>query len=208
MAIDVDLRSWLPELGDDDNWDDIFAIDLGRWRPELHPRDSHGRFRNSWRLPDAAMAQVERLLRGFNPPPLRSDRHAASYLKGQRGPRSKKQQEALDYFLSRAGNEDIQSTLRGGYDPRRPEPQSARIAELDGMMRPLEHDLILSRVLGPDAFGLPPERLGEVEEWTGRRVNDKGFSPMNAGTAYPVSGPHIEMRVLVPKGTKAIILSL
>ncbi len=205
MAIDVDLTSWDLAPADDDDWS-IFAIDLGRWKPELHPRDSHGRFRNSWRLPDAAMSQVERLLRAFNPPAFRSDRHAASYLKGQKGPRSKKQQEALDYFLSRAGNEDIQSSLRTGWDPKDPNGPSERVRDLESMMRPLEHDLILSRVMGPDAFGLPPERLGEVEEWTGRRVSDKGFSPMNAGTAYPVTGPHIEARILVPKGTRAIIV--
>lgn len=72
------------------------AIDLGRWKPELHPRGSKGRFRNGWGLSPKAMAQLDKLLAGFNDvPTLRSDDHAASYLRGQVGPPRTPKQKAL-----------------------------------------------------------------------------------------------------------------
>lgn len=204
MAIDLGSpRTWSPEPSFDV---DQFAVDLSRWKPELHPRDSKGRFRDKWGLTPAAVKYVEQLLARFNPPPFRSNEHAASHLKRRKKPRSKKQQEALDYFLSREGNEDIQSSLRAGMDPGKPVGPTAQVRELDQMMAPLEDDLILSRVIGPDAFGLPPENIAGVEEWSGQRIMDLGYSPMNLGDAYPVGGPHVEMRILVPRGTRAIIV--
>jgi ADP-ribose pyrophosphatase len=145
---------------------------------------------------------VDRLLANFtDTPPLRSNEHAASYLRTQAPPkRSDRQKEAIRKFLSREGNENIQSTLRA-HDKPTPD-----IKELDGMMVPLEHDLVLSRVVGPDAFGLRGEDMAGVEEWNGQKLMDYGFSPYNIGDAYQIAGPHIEMRVLVPKGTPALIV--
>jgi len=177
----------------------------GQWKPDLHPRDSHGRFRDKWTLSPKARQIVERILAGFDPVELKSDNHAASYLNQHKKPRSKGQEATLDYFLTREGNEDIQSSLRAGLDTKRPSTQGTRVRDLDGMMAPLDNDLILSRVVGPDAFGLPPERIGEVEEWTGKLIDDLGYAPTNIGTPHPIEGPHIEMRILAPRGTKAIV---
>jgi hypothetical protein len=147
------------------------------------------------------MADVDRLLAAFtHTPPLRSNAHAASFLRQQAPKRSERQKAVLKKFLTREGNENIQSTLRAG------DKDTPDIKDLRGMMVPLEHDLILSRVVGPDAFGLRAEDMDGVEEWSGQRMMDPGFSPMNIGDAYQIAGPHIEMRVLVPRGTPAIIV--
>lgn len=177
-----------------------FAVDLGQWKPNLHPRDSKGRFRDKWGLSPAAASYVDRLLARFNPPTLGSDKDAESHLLKRKPVRSVEQKAALQRFLTRDGNENVQSTLRANDEPTKD------IRALDGMMAPLQDDLIVSRVFGPDAFGLSPEQIDGVEEWTGKRVLDAGFSPTNVGTAYPVAGPHVEMRLLVPRGTKAIVV--
>src|ERR1041385_1536139 len=53
----------------------------GEWgsRQELlHPRDSHGRFRNSFKVPENVIAFLER----FNPKTFASDQDAANFVKG------------------------------------------------------------------------------------------------------------------------------
>ena len=174
---------------------------LTQWRPEDHPRDSKGRFRTKWGVPKGAKDAIEKMLQGFESKDFPDDKAAAAHLRAMRKKaRSKKQQDALDYFLTPEGNVDIQSTLRAG---GRDTPQ---IAAIRSMFEPLQEDLLVTRVMGPDAFGLPPERIGEVEEWTGKRADDLGFMPTNVGTPHVVSGPHVTMSMVVPKGTRAIVV--
>lgn len=186
-------------------------MDLSVWNPVDHPRDRNGRFRDKWGLSPRAKGIFARLISGMNarggPMSFRNDAHVQSYLDGQsrRSRRSKQQQASLDYYLSPAsegrdaGWTDINSTLRAGSD------DSPVIRHLDSTMEPLEHDLILTRVMGADAFGLRPEQLEDVEEWTGKLVTDQAYQSMNAGTPYPIQGPHVTLSVLAPRGTKAII---
>jgi 8-oxo-dGTP pyrophosphatase MutT (NUDIX family) len=187
----------------------VLGSQLAQWKPNLHPRDSHGRFRDTWKIPEGAARAIESLLRRFDNVDFTSNGHAAYYLDRtakRGGVYDDKQKKALEYFLSPEGNTRIQRELRSGKNAEGLKGYPPEIATLRGMMRPLEEDLLLTRVVGPDAFGLPPERIHEVEEWTGKQFDDLGFSPYNIGTPYPVDGPHITISAMVPKGTPAIIV--
>lgn len=170
------------------------------FRPEEHPRDSHGRFRDKWGVSGAAKALIDRILNAFKPATFRSDDHAQSYLDSIAGKkkRSPRQAASLDYFTS-DGWGDIQSSLRAGND------DGPQIADLDAMMEPLPHDVLLTRVVGADAFGLTPETIGQVEEWTGKLVSDKAFAPSNIGTPLQVEGPHVTISFVAPRGTRAVV---
>lgn len=174
---------------------------MAGWEPNLHPRDSHGRFRDKWGISEAGKKLIQGILKHWNSPTFKSDEHAAAYAQqlAKKKKRSPEQQASIDYFMTKEGNADIQSTLRVGKDDL---PQ---VRNLDEMMTPLPHDVILTRVLGPDAFGLPPERMGEVEEWTGKLIFDHGYAPTNLANPHEAPGPHITMSILAPHGTKAVV---
>jgi len=184
------------------------AFDAAQWKPELHPRDRKGRFRDKWGLSKPAQARIDRILGIFNPfggATFRSDAHIASFLnieqkkQRKRKPWSTRQQASLDYYTT-DGFDDIDSSLRAGHE------DSPQVRDLDSMMEPLPQDMVLTRVVGPEAFGLPPERMQEVEEWTGKLATDKSYQSMNAGNPLPTQGPRVTMSIVAPKGTRAVIV--
>ncbi len=169
------------------------------FRPELHPRDSHGRFRDKWGLPAAAKKLIDGIVNAFKPMTGSSDQDLEAKLGVHAGKskRTPKQKAALDRFTSN-GFAPVQADLRA----KKP---NADATEMQSMLEPLPEDMLLTRVVGPEAFGLNPQRIGEVEEWTGKLVADKGFAPTNVGTPFQVGAPHVTMSIMTPKGTPAII---
>jgi len=166
----------------------------------LHPRDSHGRFRNTWKMAAGVVEKLLATLSSFNPKTFASDQEAGNYVYGlsrsnrhltNRGP-------AIDRFLK--GYSKVNADLRAG----KPNGDAATI---DKGMSPLPDDLILSRVVGPEAFGLTPQNVGQVEELTGKLISDKGFSSTNIGTPMPHGAGQITMSIATPKGTKALVPS-
>lgn len=177
----------------------------GEWgtREEfLHPRDSHGRFRNSFKMSGAAIEKISTLLEGFNPKTFPTNEDAAKYANGiaaskQRGPRANKLMERL-----LANYPQMNAKLRARDD------SGPDIAAMDASMAPLPDQVILSRVVGPEAFGLKPESIARMEEYTGKLVADRGYSSTNIGT--PLAGgqaPSITMVIAVPAGTRAVVPS-
>jgi hypothetical protein len=185
------------------------ALDLSAWNPLDHPRDRLGRFRDKWSLSPAAKRMFQNVMRRFAPAEFRSDNHMSAFFRPKADRRarrrSREQQASLDYYMSPTSSEgmpgwaDVNSTLRAGSQDM---PQ---IRHMDSMMEPLEDDMILSRVVGPDAFGLTPEQMAGVEEWTGKLISDKAYISTNYGSPMPMQGPHVELRILAPKGTRAIM---
>jgi ADP-ribose pyrophosphatase YjhB (NUDIX family) len=178
-----------------------FAIDLSAWQPQLHPRDSHGRFRDKWGLQPAAKKLIDKILAHFSPASFKSDDHAQSYAEtlAAKAKRTPKQKDSLDYVTTVNGWDDVESTLRAG------STDSPHIHAMDQMMAPLQNDVLVTHVMGPDSFGLPPERIGEIEEWTGQLISDKGFMSTNLGNPMAVDTPHVTMYMVVPKGTRAVV---
>jgi hypothetical protein len=167
--------------------------------PAQHPRDSHGRFRDKWGLSAAAQKLISGIVGAFKPMTGSSDEDLQAKLDVHAGKKKRdgKAKAALDRFTSN-GFAPVQADLRAG-------KANADAKEMDSLMEPLPEDMVLTRVMGPEAFGLPPGRIAEVEEWTGKLVADKGFAPTNVGTPFAVGGPHITVSILAPKGTRAII---
>ncbi len=183
------------------------AVDVANWKPELHPRDSHGRFRDSWKLSAIATRIVDGILKSFNASEFKSDKHAEGYLRRVKvRPRSKRQNESISYFYSPEGRDSISSALQAGYDPRESLGPSAQIKDLDDMMEPLPHDMLLTWVGDGSQFGLPPERLDEIEEWTGKIVTSKDFTATNLTTPETVPQSHVTWSILAPHGTRGVVV--
>jgi hypothetical protein len=72
----------------------------------------------------------------------------------------------------------------------------------------LPDDIIVSRRVTPEAFGLTPETMGldegGIEDFTGKLIGDRGYGSTNIGTPLG-QNTGILMTVAVPKGTQAII---
>jgi hypothetical protein len=166
----------------------------------LHPRDSHGRFRNTWRMPQGAADAIAKFLDSFNPKTFGSDSEAQNWVHNE----SRKNRlntnagSAIDNFVK--GFSNVNANLRAG----KADPQAAQM--LKGAA-PLPNDLILSKTVDPTAFGLEPGNIANVEELTGKLIHDPGFTSANIGTPNTPTGPgpHIQMTIATPAGTKAII---
>jgi hypothetical protein len=161
------------------------ALDLSAWNPLDHPRDRLGRFRDKWSLSPAAKRMFQNIMRRFRPAEFRSENHMSAYFRPKAQTRarrwSREQQASLDYYMSPTSSEgmpgwaDVNSTLRAN------STDMPQIRHMDSMFAPLEDDMILSRVVGPDAFGLTPEQMPGVEEWTGKLISDKAYISTNYG---------------------------
>ena len=167
----------------------------------LHPRDSHGRFRNTWKMATGAVDKLLGLLDKFNAKTFNDDQEAGNYVHSlARSDRTLSNRHAsIDKFVRNAST--VQKDLRAGKET----PDSKA---MDAAMRPLPEDLILSRVVGPEAFGLNPSTIGQTPELTGKLIKDKGFSPTNIGTPLPHEGPAITMVIATPAGTRAVTPSV
>lgn len=160
----------------------------------LHPRDSHGRFRSKWKMAAGTVEKILGFLGSFNPKTFPSDQEAAKYAAGHGGKYGSKQ-GFVGGFMRNASR--IQSDMRAGKNP----PEAAAVSKA---MRPAPDDLILSRVVGPEAFGLTPQNLDQIEEYTGKLVADKGFSFTNLGTPMQAPPGSITMTLATPKGTPVL----
>jgi hypothetical protein len=169
----------------------------------MHPRDSHGRFRTKWKMSPSVLAAVEKVLQAFRPRTFQSDGQAAQYnfnlasrKPGRFGGGKGFARLQADYH---AANEDLRD---GNID----EPSTRKFVDMmDQAATDLPDDIIASRVVGPDAFGLTPEQLPQLEEMTGNVIADRGYGAANIGT--PVGGGQglITMVMATPKGTRMIV---
>lgn len=171
----------------------------GEWGTKeefLHPRDQHGRFRKSWKMATSVIDKISDLLTRFNPKTFSSDEEAQNFVKGwASSDRHLTNRGAfMDKFLR--GWSQINTDLRTGKET----PDSKA---MDKAMRPLPNDLILSRTVGPEAFGLDATNMAQMEEYTGKLVSDKGFSSTNIGTPHRRQGA-ITMVIATPAGTRAV----
>lgn len=171
----------------------------GEWgtREEfLHPRDSHGRFRKSWKMAASVIEKISAALEKFSPKTFPDQGQANNYVRGlaQSDRFGSNRGAFMDRFLK--GFSNVNADLRAG-------KPNADAAAMDKAMRPLPDDLILSRTVGPEAFGLDASNIGQLEEYTGKLISDKGFSSTNVGTPHRRQGG-ITMVIAAPAGTRAV----
>jgi len=165
----------------------------------LHPRDSHGRFRNTWRMAASVVDKLTAMLARFNPRTFPSDEAAGGYLAGLANSRNKGRASSSRIGNFVRGFSDVNAKLRKG------DTSDPTVREMDAAMAPLPDDVILSRVVGPEAFGLTPETIGNLEEYTGKLVADKGYASTNLGTPMPHGAGQITMSIATPAGTRAVV---
>lgn len=167
----------------------------------LHPRDSHGRFRSKWKMAEGVVDKIMSFLDRFDPYTFPDDRAAADYGLARKSQKAKGDSKAggvvrrfmRDYAAT-------QQNLRAGR-------MSPGVEDFDEVKEPLPNDLILSRVVGPEAFGLTPETLAQIEEYTGKLVADKGYSSTNMGTPMGYGPGKILVTIAAPAGTQAMFPS-
>lgn len=169
----------------------------------LHPRDSHGRFRTKWKMSPSVLAAVEKVLQAFRPRTFQSDGQAAQYnfnlasrKPGRFGGGKGFARLQADYH---AANEDLRD---GNID----DPSTKKFVDMmDQAAIELPDDAIISRVVGPDAFGLTAEQLPQLEEMTGNVIADRGYGAANIGTPLGGGQGLVTMVMATPKGTKMIV---
>jgi hypothetical protein len=170
----------------------------------LHPRDKHGRFRSKWKMAEGVVDKITGFLSGFRPRTFQSDQQAAQYNQNLGG---KKRFSLSELARLHADFAPAQEDLRDGDVD---DPSTKKFTQMmDSHAIELPDDVIVSRVVGPDAFGLTPQTMnaedGGLEDFTGKKIADRGYSPVNLGTPLGGGSGQITMSIAVPKGTKATI---
>jgi ADP-ribosyltransferase exoenzyme len=160
----------------------------------LHPRDSHGRFRSSWKMSGAAVKRTMALLDAFNGRTFDSDEHVGNYLSGVRQSRHGDGSTEISKLVRNYASINANLRKKG--------PETPDVAAIDAAMVESPDDLILHRVVGPEAFGLKADNIANLEEYTGKLVADLGYSSTNAGTPLPHQAGQIQLTIATPKGTK------
>lgn len=173
----------------------------------LHPRDKHGRFRSSWKMPEGVVDKISGFLSSFRPRTFQSDQQASQYTQNLAG---KKRFSLAELARVHADYNAAQEDLRDGHID---DPSTKKFTDMmDRHAIELPDDVIVSRVLGPDAFGLTPETMnaeeGGIQDFTGKKIADRAYSAVNLGTPLAAGPGQITMSIAVPKGTKATLPGL
>lgn len=169
----------------------------------LHPRDKHGRFRSKWKMAEGVVNKITSFLSAFRPRTFQSDQQAAQYTQNLGG---KKRFSLGEIARLHADFGPAQEDLRDGIID---EPSTKKfVAMMDSHAVDLPDDVIVSRVVGPDAFGLTAQTMNAddngITDFTGKKIADRGYSATNLGTPLGGGAGQITMSIAVPKGTKAI----
>jgi len=169
----------------------------------MHPRDSHGRFRTKWKMSESVLNAVLKITQNFRPRTFQSDQQAAQYNFNLGNKKPGRFGGGKGFARLQADYDNANEDLRDGHVD---EPSTKKFVDMmDAEMQPIPDDIIVSRTVGPDAFGLTPERLPELEEMTGNVVADRGYGAVNIGTPLGGGQGLITMSIATPKGTKMAV---
>lgn len=174
------------------------SADIEDWNPVLHPRGERGRF--SHVLSQAEKDATNRVIDGLRPRKFANDAEAQGYLKGHAPKLPSSQRDAVERYTG-DGFLETNRHLRAG-DASDPD-----VARLDAAMRPLPDDLILTRHVGPEAFGLSPASLHGIEGLAGKKITDEAYSSTALGSPYGGGIGGVTIHILTPAGTPAVMAS-
>jgi hypothetical protein len=155
-------------------------------------------------MAEGVVEKLTGFLSGFRPRTFQSDQQAAQY---NQNLSNKKRFSLGELARLHADFAPAQEDLRDGDAD---DPSTKKFVQMmDSHAVDLPDDVIVSRVVGPDAFGLTPETMnapdGGLEDFTGKKIADRGYSPVNLGTPLGGGSGQVTMSIAVPKGTKATI---
>src|SRR5262245_27989445 len=152
----------------------------------LHPRDKRGRFRKKWAMAKAVADKIFKFLDGFSPRTFSNDQQAAQYMFNQG---SKKPWTRQEYARLHMDIDQANAHLRtGDMDPE----TKAFVQTMDAHKIPADSDLIVSRTVPAEAFGLTPEQMGAeeggIEDFTGKLIGDRAYAPGQIGGIIQAGG--------------------
>jgi hypothetical protein len=152
---------------------------------------------NAAALTEADKAHGNAALAGLKPKKFATNGDASRYLTSVKPKLTADQRGAVDRYTG-DGFFDLNKKMRAG-DLNDPE-----IKRLDSAMRPLPDDLVLTRQVDPQAFGLDLSNLDKVEGLVGHKISDKAYASTSLGSPYGGGLGGVTMRIVAPKGTPAI----
>ena len=168
------------------------------WDPARHPRGTGGRFTHG--LSSLTSTDRERgrnVMAGFHSTRPASDAEAARYLNRPQARLSAAQKGAVDRYTG-------DGFLRMNRELRAGNTSDPDVKRLDSAMRPLPDDLVVTRHVGAEAFGLTDRTLPGVQHLTGRKITDKAFVSAALGSPHAGGLGGVTMHIAAPKGTPAI----
>jgi hypothetical protein len=174
---------------------------MASWDESLHARDERGRFSAGSagkKTTGAEKAAGNAALADFHPRRFANNTEATAYLRANTTKLPAAQRDAVNRYTGDTFF-DTNKHLRAG-DHADPE-----VARIDAAMRPLSEDLVVTRHVQPEAFGLTNATLGHVQNLTGRTITDKAFASTALGDPYGGGLGGVTMHIAVPKGTPAIL---
>lgn len=148
-------------------------------------------------LTEEDRAHGNAVLAGFRPVKPGSDEEAAAYLKRNAPKVPAGQADAVNRYT---GDKFFQlnKALRSG-DASDPD-----VARIDAAMRPAPDDMVVTRHVGADAFGLQDNDLGKVQELAGKKIRDDAYSSVSLGSPYAGGLGGVTLHIAVPKGTPMV----
>jgi hypothetical protein len=165
------------------------------WDEAEHPRDRLGRFRSKWKINPKGKALLDSILDRFAPRQFPDYQRANNYTVQEGWSRySPEQKRSITDYIKR-NFKAINAELRQGR-------QSKETKDIDSAFTPSRDDLILTRSVGPEAFGLNPQDMQAVEELTGKLIQDEAYT--NGWMGAPTRNGGISMHMLVPRGTPVV----
>jgi hypothetical protein len=93
---------------------------------------------------------------------------------------------------------ELNKKLRAG-DATDPE-----VKRIDAAMTPTKDDLMVTRHVGADAFGLTDKELSQVEHLAGKKLTDPAYTSTAIGSTYGGGLGGVTLRIAVPKGSPAV----
>lgn len=168
------------------------------WDPARHPRASDGRFTHGLSsLTDADRERGRNVMAAFRSARPASDAEAARYLDRPQARLTAAQKGAVDRYTG-------DGFLRMNRELRAGNTSDPDIKRLDSAMRPLPDDLIVTRHVSAEAFGLTDRTLPGVQRLAGRKITDKAFASAALGSPHAGGLGGVTMHIAAPKGTPAI----
>lgn len=143
---------------------------------------------------------ISNLLDKFSPRTFQSDNQAGQFAHNL-SMRAKPGRMDMHRFV--ADFHDTNSHLRAG----EMDPSTKKFVDMmDATAVDTPNDLILSRVVGPDAFGLDARTMhadqGGLEDFTGKLIADRGYSATSLGTPPQKQAGQVTMTIATPAGTR------
>lgn len=173
----------------------------------LHPRGKNGRFIKKLAMSPAIVDMVRGILDGFSPRTFPSDGAAGQWAHNRAKPSRFNGGSGVARFT--ADFDNVQEDLRDGVID---DPSTKKyISMMDASSIELPDDVIVTRVVGPDSFGMTPEQMnapdgqGGIYDLIGSTMADRGYHAAQLGTPQPSGTGNITLYMAVPKGTKAVI---